>query len=422
MALLGGGYALYRFIKNNIVPTENIPVPTINISEVKTLRGHTGPVTCLHVSADGTIFSVSADKTIKIWDSKGNLLHTIITNHTEQIDCIAVCEKFIITGARDNTIKLWNRLTGALIKTLAGHTDWVTTLRTAVTRPISGSQKTAGTRLISGSQKNDCSIKLWKIPSGKCIQTFSGHEHAVSSLYANLATNTIISSSWDKTIKIWDSANGTCLATLEPPTPTKSKNPTPAENTDSTTTPAESTDPSATTESTDPTTTTESIDPTVTDPTTTAESINPTVAAENTNSTTTTESIDPSASPKGPNLLILHNFIRQIAVNEDGSLIFAVSDDKNINVWNSAKQKCIKTFAHGHQFPARCIAVNKAGTLLATGANDNTVKLWDVAKKQCIKTLTGHTDWINAIVLDTEKQILISASDDNTIKIWHLTN
>ena len=47
-----------------------------------------------------------------------------------------------------------------------------------------------------------------------CVQTVKGHTSRVNCL-VYLGNNTLVSGSFDKTIKIWDIATGECIKTLE---------------------------------------------------------------------------------------------------------------------------------------------------------------------------------------------------------------
>ena len=49
----------------------------------------------------------------------------------------------------------------------------------------------------------------------KCTQTLKGHEHNVSAVIFTPSGTHIISASWDKTIKVWDTTTGFCIATLQ---------------------------------------------------------------------------------------------------------------------------------------------------------------------------------------------------------------
>ncbi|OCK73180.1 hypothetical protein K432DRAFT_313490, partial [Lepidopterella palustris CBS 459.81] len=51
--------------------------------------------------------------------------------------------------------------------------------------------------------------------SGKCLQTLEGHIDKVWSVAFSHDSTRLATSSWDKTVKIWDASSGKCLQTLE---------------------------------------------------------------------------------------------------------------------------------------------------------------------------------------------------------------
>ena len=60
------------------------------------------------------------------------------------------------------------------------------------------------------------------------------------------------------------------------------------------------------------------------------------------------------------------------------------------------------------------------GAYIATGSRDKTIRIWDTSTSQCLKILTGHDNWITALVFHPSGKYLLSASDDKTVKVWDL--
>ena len=54
----------------------------------------------------------------------------------------------------------------------------------------------------------DMSVKLWDFSTFDCIKTLQGHDHNVSSVTFLPSGDFLVSSSRDKTIKIWEVATG----------------------------------------------------------------------------------------------------------------------------------------------------------------------------------------------------------------------
>ena len=66
-----------------------------------------------------------------------------------------------------------------------------------------------GTRLLTSS--DDKTIKLWSLPSKRFISTFSGHSNWVRCARFNPDGRVIVSGSDDKTVRLWDVERKRCL-------------------------------------------------------------------------------------------------------------------------------------------------------------------------------------------------------------------
>lgn len=63
--------------------------------------------------------------------------------------------------------------------------------------------------LYPASCSADLTIKVWDVANDyKCIRTFYGHDHSVSSVCFLPSGDVIVSASRDKTIKLWELSSG----------------------------------------------------------------------------------------------------------------------------------------------------------------------------------------------------------------------
>ncbi|KAL8920603.1 MAG: hypothetical protein Q9172_004430 [Xanthocarpia lactea] len=100
----------------------------------------------------------------------------------------------------------------------------------------------------------------------------------------------------------------------------------------------------------------------------------------------------------------------------DDSKLISGSIDRTIKVWNWHSGECLSTYT-GHS--GGVIGLHFDSALLASGSMDKTVKIWNFEDKSTF-LLRGHTDWVNAVRLDSASRTVVSASDDCTVKMWDL--
>ncbi|GES57316.1 sulfur metabolite repression control protein [Aspergillus terreus] len=100
----------------------------------------------------------------------------------------------------------------------------------------------------------------------------------------------------------------------------------------------------------------------------------------------------------------------------DDTKLISGSMDRSLKVWNWRTGECISTYT-GHR--GGVIGLHFDATILASASVDKTVKIWNFEDKStCL--LRGHTDWVNAVRVDTTSRTVFSASDDCTVRLWDL--
>ncbi len=135
----------------------------LQTGEVKALlKGHEDVILGLAFSPDGNrLISGSNDNTARIWDVLTHKTIHVLKGHKERIYSLVFSPdgSLAVTGSDDDTLKLWNVKSGSLIQTLKGHKGDVSSV--AFTPD--------GKYLLSGSW--DKTIRLWNGRTGKFIKT-----------------------------------------------------------------------------------------------------------------------------------------------------------------------------------------------------------------------------------------------------------
>ncbi|TFK29572.1 WD40 repeat-like protein [Coprinopsis marcescibilis] len=112
---------------------------------------------------------------------------------------------------------------------------------------------------------------------------------------------------------------------------------------------------------------------------------------------------------------------RGLALNEDGSKLYAVGKSKDLYTIDTATAD-IDTRSGAHD-----CAINRVKSLmpwtLATGDDDGTVKLWDPRKRDAVKSYTQHFDYITDFLWLGDKRQLVATRHvhgDGTLSVMDI--
>ena len=224
---------------------------------IRTLTGHGQGVIGLHM-ADKLLASGSSDNTIIVHDFT-HYQRTTLMGHTDWVNAVKIDlpSRTLFSASDDMTVKLWDLDTHRCIRTYEGHVgqvqqvlplphefeidedDFVANANNDTSDTASMASDTSlsfqkpltssfnskevtpffpddPTRpdppsyMLTGSL--DGTIRLWHVPSGRCVHRFFGHVEGIWSLAADSLR--LVSGAEDKTIKIWDPRTGKHERTL----------------------------------------------------------------------------------------------------------------------------------------------------------------------------------------------------------------
>ncbi len=211
---------------------------------------------------------------------------------------------------------LGQRQSWELKTTLKAHTDWV--------RCLSFTPDTH--TLISGSF--DQSIKFWNLDSHQLIHDLQDHHKGVFALAVSADGCTLASGSWDETIKLWNIQTGQLIKNLE----------------------------------------------------------------------------GHSAS------------VRSLAMSPDNQLLISGSFDNSIRVWQLGSGDLLTTMSQSE--PIAAIALNHTGQVLASTGDDGLVRLWSVSTGQIIAQLTGNSNCICSLAISPASDAVVAGTVSGSIVVW----
>ncbi|MEH2069145.1 MAG: CHAT domain-containing protein [Nostoc sp.] len=473
--------ALIQGIKAaNILKEQKITQPLVTTALYKAVFGvrernsltvHQQQVTSIVFSPDDkTIASSSWDKTVKLWNLDGKVLHTL--EHQEAVNNVVFSPdgKTIASASDDKTVKLWN-LDGKVLHTFKHHK--------AVNNVVFSPD---GKTIASAS--DDKTVKLWNL-DGKVLHTFKHHK-AVNNVVFSPDGKTIASTSDDKTVKLWN-LDGKVLHTLKHNDRINNVVFSP----DGKTIASASNDKTVKLWNLDgkplhtihhqdrvkkvifspdgKTIASASDDNTVKLSNLKGETLHTLKHDDEVNSVTfssdgktlASASWDKTVKLWDLNGKLLHTFqhediVESVIFTTNNKILASVSNDKIMKIWDleskklkilqhkydvrsvvfspnsktlaSASQNTVKLWdldgrllhTFSHQDRVNSVVFSPNGKTLASASDDNTVKLWDLNGK--LLHTFSHQDRVNSVVFSPNGKTLISASDDNKVKIWNLNN
>ena len=261
------------------------------------------------------------------------------------------------------------------IATLTDHSDWVSDLA------ISPDSQT----LIGSSF--DKTLQLWNLQTREPIAILAEHTSPAIAIALTPDGKFLASGSWDKTIKLWDLGKQKAIATLTDD----------SENAGSVRSIAISPDGQI-------------------------------LASGWFDQTIKLWKLKVGGKRKRPGATFLGSYtghsgrVDAIAFSPNGSLLVSGSADGTLKLWQlnttgKPLQDLTRTFAQISE-PVTDVTFSPDGKSLVCGSRDRTVRVWDVASQELKSQLVGHSGAVMAVKFYPDGKTLASASTDGTIGLW----
>jgi WD40 repeat protein len=190
------------------------------LARVYRMSGHGGSVSKVIVTPDNrTAVSASDDTLLKAWDLETGREMATFSGHTTPVTAVRITPDgtLLVSGEIGGTLRIWDLRTGSELLTLRGHTAVVTDIAVSCD----------GRWLASASGYGDGSVRVWDPSHGELVRTLRANGEYITSVHFAASSDAlsgvrVMCVSMDHTVRLWDVATGTVLATFTGESPLRS--------------------------------------------------------------------------------------------------------------------------------------------------------------------------------------------------------
>jgi WD40 repeat protein len=321
------------------------------------------------MSRNGTLFAIQTNSGVQIWNLETrSKTREISTRSDARVGTFTANDQMIALG-RGNSTEIWDLASGAAVPMRTVKTPYEVT---------SLSFNPSGQLLFLGCINGDISVWDMNANSQADHLELRGHTDRITSMVVTQDSSTLLSASWDNTVKIWNLLQGKELTTL-------------SGHDDSLLS----------------------------------------IAISNNEQLIASAGWDDTiilwdlTSGKKLRTLVGHKgSILSLCFSPDGNWLASTSEDHTARLWEVQTGRHILTLpGHGNDVSSVAFLTSAGTRFVATGDTDGIVRLWDLGKigqRDEMVTFWGHDAAITMFAFDNRKSRMISASVDNTIRVWNL--
>ncbi|KAM7253980.1 hypothetical protein ACFE04_031662 [Oxalis oulophora] len=164
-------------------------------------QGHYYDVNCVAYSPDSQLIATgSDDNKVKVWTASSGFCFVTFSEHTNAITALdfTANSHCLLSASMDGTVRAWD---------LFRYRNFRTFTTPSPRQFVSLAVDQSGEVICAGTL-DSFEIYVWSMKTGRLLDALSGHIGPVHGLMFSPSNGYLASSSWDKTVRLWDVYGG----------------------------------------------------------------------------------------------------------------------------------------------------------------------------------------------------------------------
>lgn len=164
-------------------------------------QGHYFDVNCIAYSPDSQLMATGADDNkIKVWTVSSGFCFVTFSEHTNAVTALHFMPNnhCLLSASLDGTVRAWD---------LFRYRNFRTFTTPSSKQFVSLASDLSGEVICAGTL-DSFEIFVWSMKTGRLLDVLSGHEGPVHGLTFSPTNAILASSSWDKSVRLWDVFQG----------------------------------------------------------------------------------------------------------------------------------------------------------------------------------------------------------------------
>lgn len=160
-------------------------------------QGHYFDVNCLAFSHDSQKLATGADDNkVKVWLPSSGSCFVTFSEHTNAVTALHFIsgKDSLLSASLDGSIRAWDLIRYRNFRTFT----------TPSSRQFVSLASDQSGEVVCAGTLDSFEIFVWSMKTGRLLDVLSGHEGPVHGLVFSPTNNNLASSSWDKTVRLWD--------------------------------------------------------------------------------------------------------------------------------------------------------------------------------------------------------------------------